>query len=133
MPDDVHPAPAWVPDACTLPTAQQPFRLAEFDYLFATAVEQINRLGPTRLQLTLAGPPGLQDTVRDLAARENECCSFLAFTVAVSGPERLVFDIEVPDAYVEILDALTDRAGMARSENRTTRDGRWRAASPAPR
>ena len=27
---------AWVPEACTLPTVEQPVRVAEFDELFAT-------------------------------------------------------------------------------------------------
>jgi hypothetical protein len=48
---------AWVPQACTLPTADQPLRQAEFDALFATAVRAFDRPDPTRLRLTLGGGP----------------------------------------------------------------------------
>ncbi|MEV4838269.1 hypothetical protein AB0K05_27425 [Nonomuraea sp. NPDC049486] len=34
---------AWVPSACTLPTAEQPLRVAEFDALFADAVRAVAR------------------------------------------------------------------------------------------
>ncbi len=30
----------WVPDACTLPTVDQPLRVAEFDDLFARAAKR---------------------------------------------------------------------------------------------
>jgi hypothetical protein len=33
----------WVPEACTLPTVEQPLRVAEFDDLFATALRGIAR------------------------------------------------------------------------------------------
>jgi hypothetical protein len=41
----------WVPAACTLPTAEQPLRVAEFDDLFATSVRAVDRVGPTVLRL----------------------------------------------------------------------------------
>ncbi|WP_245718914.1 hypothetical protein [Micromonospora rhizosphaerae] len=37
----------WVPEACTLPTAERPLRVAEFDELFATALRGQTRLSPT--------------------------------------------------------------------------------------
>jgi len=105
----------WVPQACTLPTAQQPLRLAEFDDLFAIAVEQSERVSDRHLRLSLSGPDDLEATVRDLAARENACCSFFAFTVTSEAPGNVVFDIEVPAAHVNVLDALADRAIRVRS------------------
>ncbi|MFC7479812.1 hypothetical protein ACFQX7_06905 [Luedemannella flava] len=48
---------AWAPEACTLPTAERPLRLAEFDALFATAAHEGERLSPTHLRLTLTGVP----------------------------------------------------------------------------
>jgi hypothetical protein len=75
----------WVPEACTLPTAQRPLRLAEFDALFATAVKRVERVGVLRLRLTLTGPVELEDIVRDLTERESRCCSFFAFTVTTHG------------------------------------------------
>jgi hypothetical protein len=34
----------WVPEACTLPTVEQPFRVAEFDDLFAVALCDVRRV-----------------------------------------------------------------------------------------
>jgi hypothetical protein len=103
-----------VPAACTLPTAQQPLRLAEFDALFTTAVREVTTLSPTRARMRLSGPPELEATVRDLAARETQCCSFFAFNVFAEGG-ALVLDIEVPAAHADVLAALAGRAGALSS------------------
>ena len=58
-----------VPGACTLPTAERPLRLAEFDDLFATALRGQQRLSPTRLRLRL--DPVAEQAARDLAVRES--------------------------------------------------------------
>jgi len=97
----------WVPPACTLPTAQRPPRLAEFDRLIATALRGQQRLSPTwlRWRLDLAAEP----TARDLADRESQCCTFFTFTFTpVDGVLQL--DVAVPAGYVDVLDALADRA-----------------------
>ncbi|GAA4974955.1 hypothetical protein [Actinoplanes utahensis] len=102
-----------IPDACTLPTAAQPSRLAEFDALFATAVRQVDRLDATRARLRMAGPAGLAATVRDLTARETGCCSFFTFTVAIEpAPDGavVVLDVEVPARHADVLAALVQRA-----------------------
>jgi hypothetical protein len=102
-----------VPDACTLPTAAQPLRLAEFDALFSTAVEEVQQVGPTHARLRLAGPAGLAVTVRDLTARETECCSFFAFAIATEPApdgEVVLLDVEVPSAHADVLASLTQRA-----------------------
>lgn len=98
-----------VPDVCTLPTAEQPVRLAEFDDLFATAVRSVEVLGPTHARMRMTGPAGLEARVRDLTARETECCSFFTFTITPDG-DTLLLDIEVPAAYAEVLTALAGRA-----------------------
>jgi hypothetical protein len=97
----------WVPEACTLPTAERPLRRAEFDNLFATAVRDQQRLTPTRLRWRL--DPLAEPTARDLIDRENECCSFFTFTFTAVD-EAVQLDVEVPTAYVHVLDALADRA-----------------------
>jgi hypothetical protein len=101
-----------IPDACTLPTAERPLRLAEFDALFATAVRSVETTGPTRARLRLTGPAGLAATVRDLTARETECCSFFTFTITPesAGDGSLVLDVEVPARYADVLASLTQRA-----------------------
>ena len=100
---------SFVPDACTLPTAERPLRLAEFDALFARSVRSVERLDDRHVRLHLSGAAGLEATVRDLAARENECCAFFGFTVTSTG-DAVTFDIEVPARYVDVLDALATRA-----------------------
>ncbi|GAA4605397.1 hypothetical protein BJY16_005377 [Actinoplanes octamycinicus] len=99
-------------DLCTLPTADRPSRLAEFDDLFATALLGQRRLSPTTLCWDL--DPASEATVRDLTARESECCSF-TFRFQASD-DALCVQIEVPGAQAEILDALQQRAaGRVRS------------------
>lgn len=102
-----------VPDACTLPTAQRPLRLAEFDELFATAVRAVDEVNATHARLRLAGPAGMADTVRDLTARETECCSFFAFTVVTEPApdgEVVVLDVHVPAQHADVLASLAERA-----------------------
>ena len=101
-----------VPDACTLPTAERPLRLAEFDTLFA-AVRHLEVLSPTRGRLRLAGPPGLAATVRDLTERETRCCSFFTFTVTpqpAADGEAVILEVQVPARYADVLESLTGRA-----------------------
>ena len=105
MSDDL----AWTPDACTLPTAERPLRRAEFDDLF-TATVDVQRPTARHLRLTVTGEGNLTERVRDLAARETDCCTFFTFTVTPQPPHRVILDIEVPPAHVDVLDALAARA-----------------------
>jgi hypothetical protein len=98
---------ARVPQACTLPTADQPSRLAEFDDLFATALRGQRRVSPTAMHWEFDSKA--EATVRDLTARENSCCSFFSFVYGPAG-DVLELDVEVPVAHVEALDALEARA-----------------------
>jgi hypothetical protein len=122
MPDPrPGPAPAdWVAvDACTLPTADQPLRVAEFDDLFATALRAIERPDAAgRARLVLAGGDDLAERVQRLADAETACCSFFTFTLTplttdeVGAADRtmLALDIEVPVARADVLAALLQRA-----------------------
>jgi hypothetical protein len=102
----------WAPEACTLPTADRPVRLAEFDDLFATALRGQHRRSPTTLRWRL--DPAAEATARDLTARESACCSFFTFSYTPAG-EHMQLDVVVPAANVDVLDALAARAaaGMA--------------------
>lgn len=105
-----------VPDACTLPTVEQPLRVAEFDRLLATAVRQVETVTAQHLRLRLAGAAGLESTVRDLTARESDCCSFFTFTVtpvATHDGEAVTLDIEVPARYGDVLRSLAATASAA--------------------
>jgi hypothetical protein len=116
--------PAAVPDACTLPTVEQPMRVAEWDELF-TCVVAIERIDARRGRLTFAGVPRLDERVRDLSRRETECCSFFDFSVDHEvdelGLESIVLDIAVPQARTDVLDAFTRRADDVRAGRRALR------------
>ena len=111
---DLRFDPGWVTGACTLPTVEQPLRLAEFDDLF-TAVTGVERTDATHATLTLAGGRGLAARARDLADRETACCSFFTFTIApaphtTGAPEPVRMSISVPRAHEAVLAELVDRA-----------------------
>jgi hypothetical protein len=98
----------WVPEACSLPTAEQPFRVAEFDTLFAQHLKSITRISPTTVDLILAAEA--ESTTADLTTRETECCSFFAFELTPND-DHLGLRITVPPAHVAVLDALSARYG----------------------
>ncbi|MFF0533150.1 hypothetical protein ACFYT3_32895 [Nocardia amikacinitolerans] len=100
----------WVPHACTLPTAEQPIRIAEFDRFFAESARTARRTGRARLELVL--DPAAEAVARDLAARESSCCSFFSFDFATT-EAGLVMGVGVPDTYVDVLDAFAARADTA--------------------
>jgi hypothetical protein len=81
-------------------------RAAEFDDLF-TAVRRSDRPEPTRLDLVLRRDA--ENSARDLARRESECCSFFAFDFEPVGDD-VVMHIAVPSSQIEVLDAIEARA-----------------------
>jgi hypothetical protein len=98
-------------EACTLPTAEQPLRVAEFDALFAESLRDVERVSGTRVRLTLDAAS--EETAKDLTARETSCCSFFTFAFAGGGEDRLTLEVSVPAAYADVLSALTGRAVAA--------------------
>jgi hypothetical protein len=100
----------WVPMSCTLPTEQQPLRVAEWDELFTERLMASSRPGRLRLHLVLAGGQGVEERARDLAARESGCCSFFTFTVTPAAGGDVRLDVEVDPAHEKVLDALQVRA-----------------------
>jgi hypothetical protein len=115
----------WAPvDACTLPTSEQPLRVAEFDDLFATSLRAVERLpgSAVRARLLLGGDDGLADRAQRLADAETACCSFFTFRVepqpALDAEAMVALEIEVPAARSDVLAALVERAERARSSAR---------------
>lgn len=98
----------WVPPSCTLPTAEQPLRVAEFDELFAGAVTGAERAEPGRLTLRLEPTPRVAATAARLAVEEASCCSFFTFALTTTGGQ-LTLDITVGAAHTDVLDALAAR------------------------
>jgi hypothetical protein len=105
-------AGSWVPTACTLTTAERPFRVAEFDELFRTSVKSWHRPRPTELELVIAAEA--EALARDLAQRETDCCSFFTFEfepIAVG----VVMRIGVPTVHADVLAVLQQRVRDARA------------------
>jgi len=110
---DANTSPAgldWVPASCTLPTAEQPIRVAEFDDLFSASIQGAERIDPTTLRLTVAADAEAQ--ARDLAGRESSCCSFFGFDFTAAG-DAVDMTVTVPAAHVAVLDAFAARATAA--------------------
>jgi hypothetical protein len=100
---------AWVPQACTLPMAEQPLRVAAFERLLGEEVQGVERVAATRLHLDLRPEPQVAGRAAELAAAETKCCSFFTFTLTMAGGS-VGLDVAVPPGYVSVLDALAERA-----------------------
>ena len=99
----------WVPQACTLPTAEQPIRRAEFDDLFAHDVLAVHRASSQRIVLDLRPDPEAAARAAGLAARETGCCSFFAFDLAIADG-AIALAVETAAVHGDVLDAFADRA-----------------------
>lgn len=107
-------SPSWVaPDACTLPTVEQPMRVAEFDSLFAEALASTEYVSATSVRFVLSGGENGAARAQDLADRETGCCSFFTFAITSTGPDSAVMDVTVPDERADVLAALVNRAQAA--------------------
>lgn len=102
----------WVPQACTLPTTEQPLRVAEFDAFFADAVTGVVAVAAGRVRLDLRADPEVAGRAAQLAVAETGCCSFFTFALTATGG-TLSLEVTVPDQHIEVLDALAARAVAA--------------------
>lgn len=100
------------PEACTLPLAERPDRIAEWDALFGGRVQSVHRTSRTQTDMELEPAPSAAAEAADLAMREAGCCSFFQFTLRAAG-NRLRLTIEVPQRYADVLAGLSDRADLA--------------------
>lgn len=101
----------WIPETCTLPTAERPFRSAEFDALFRDDLETFSRVLPESLVLRFGSRPGLVDTLTDLTRRESSCCSFFRFRLD-DGGGTVTLHVGVPTPRTDVLDGLERRAAL---------------------
>ncbi len=99
----------WQPVECTLPTQEQPLRVAEFDALFSSVLISVDRREGSLLLLTFDAAAGVEARLRDLLVREVECCSFFTFAVTV-GDGGIEVEVGVPATHLDILDGLAARA-----------------------
>lgn len=61
-------------------------RMAEYQRLFTESLVGRERIDGV-VRFRFLAQPGVEDRVRDLAARENACCAFFRFSVTVHGNE----------------------------------------------
>lgn len=107
--------PTWVPvEACTLPTVDQPVRVAEFDALFAETLADVEQDSATQVRFVLADGANLVKRAQGLADRETGCCSFFTFTITPIDADSLAMTVTVPTERAEVLAALVQRAQEAR-------------------
>jgi hypothetical protein len=93
----------WVPETCSLPTVEQPLRVAEFELLFRGSLRRVERVSPILGRIILN--PRAEVAARDLAALETSCCSFFTFRFTPAD-EGLVMELAVPPGRAKVLDAL---------------------------
>jgi hypothetical protein len=85
---------SWTPDACTLPTEQRPLRVAEFDALFADALQGVERVMDGRVRLVLNGT--------------------VTFTFRPEGSNAVVMEVAAPVEHAAVIEAMARRAESAR-------------------
>ena len=100
-------------EMCTLPTAERPVRVAEFDELFSRHGVSVTRSGETSATFEFAGDADLANRVRDLAERESSCCSFFDFVVSEPGADKVMLSVSVPVGQTQVLAGLIARAERA--------------------
>ncbi|WP_410644348.1 hypothetical protein [Amycolatopsis sp. lyj-346] len=99
-------------------------RLAEYRWLFAHAAFLGRERTAEEIRFRFRAEPGIEEWVRDLAAREKACCAFFAFDVTTEGDEvrydaavtdndlaRAILEeyYALPDLLVESVDELRER------------------------
>ncbi|MDQ0945832.1 hypothetical protein [Streptomyces sp. V1I1] len=104
---------SWAPDACTLPTEERPLREAEFDALFADALQRVERVEDGRVRLVLDG--AAEEQARGLAQRETGCCWFFTFTFWHEGNNALVMEVAAPSEHAAVVEAMAAQAETAGS------------------
>lgn len=109
MSEDVTTEGDWVPEACTLPTIEQPLRRGEFDALFAQDLIGVTQESPRRVRLDLRAEPAVAARAADLAVKEVGCCSFFSFDLAIADG-RVSLAVEAAPVHEPVLAALAARA-----------------------
>jgi hypothetical protein len=121
LPMTAHPS-TWMPvESCTLPTSQQPLRVAEFDNLFAASLRAVEhpRASGAHARLVPAGDETPVARVQRLVDAETACCSFFTFTLTPLDADQaratvVALDITVPAERSDVLAAVVQRADQAR-------------------
>jgi hypothetical protein len=97
-----------VPIMCTLSPNNMVDRLTEFEALFSRDLTGLEREA-LRLRLVLDADAGREASIRDLFAREQECCAFLSFAFERTDA-GLVVEITAPPEAGPSLDGMQNLA-----------------------
>jgi hypothetical protein len=100
------------PIACTLQAGSYQERLT---WLAQLARDGLLGMSRDDLRLELRYAPNVADRVRDMVAKEQECCAFLNFELSENG-EDVRLTITVPERARDVADAIFDQfvpAGVA--------------------
>lgn len=93
-------------------------RIAEYRRLFSSPAYLGRRRNGDGIQFRFHNEPGLSEQIRDLVAREKECCAFFDFAIDNSG-DTITWDSsviddplahQILDEYYELPDTATDGA-----------------------
>ena len=101
-------APARMPSSCTLAAPDFRLREAEFRSLFARSLRAAEETSPTSARLLL--DPACEGELRDLLARERQCCPFYAFDLRCSDGSAAL-TVRVPAGREDALALLLGLAG----------------------
>ena len=96
-------------ESCTLPAADLPGRLAEFDAAFAAGLRSAEVISPTHARLVFSADQAQAKALAGLLDRESQCCSFFTFDQKAEG-SIVTVDVTVPAGHAETLSALAARA-----------------------
>ena len=99
----------WIPSSCTMPTTEQPLRLAEFDALFAEDVLSVEQASEDEVALVLKPEPQVAARAAQLAAAETRCCSFFRFGLTITDG-RVDLVVSTGPQHEDVLAALASRA-----------------------
>lgn len=120
-------------------------RLAEYERLYTEALIGRERTDDG-IRFRFRALPGLEERVRDLAAREKACCAFFSFAITVHGDEvwwdatvvdddlaRQILDemYNLPDTITDGATALFDRFSQQGLQVMVNDSGTLRAATTA--
>ena len=109
MTDNLLLDDGWVPAACTLPTAEQPLRRAEFDDLFAEDVIRVNQMSALEVRFELRADSEVAARAACLAAKETGCCSFFTFGLTITDG-TISMAVSTEPAHAAVLAGLGARA-----------------------
>ena len=109
MNQDLQVPGDWIPASCSMPMAEQPLRLAEFDALFAEDVLSVEQTSSREIALALRPESHVAARAAQLAAAETDCCSFFTFGFTIT-EGRVDMVVSTGPRHEDVLAALASRA-----------------------